>query len=101
MARLASYSTHQGRPVVFTELGYSRTWAAAREPWAHRSDGPEAEPFQALCLSIALEAIEREPAVVGAFLWKWFPHPRPVGRDFQLATPGIQAVLREVWLGRR
>ena len=46
---------------------------------------------------LPLEAIEREPRIVGAFLWKWFPEPRPVGRNFQLATDGMKAAIAGVW----
>jgi hypothetical protein len=52
---------------------------------------------QERCMRIALEAIEAEPRVVGSFLWKWFPRPFSVGRNFQLATPGMSAAIREAW----
>ena len=48
-------------------------------------------------MRIALAAIEAEPRVVGSFLWKWFPRPSSVGRNFQLATPGMSAAIREAW----
>ncbi len=35
--------------------------------------------------------------VVGAFLWKWFPNPHPVGRNFQLATPRLRKAIADVW----
>ena len=82
---------------MFTELGYSHSASAAVRPWEPRAEGDEGRRTQALCLRVALEAIEREPAVIGAFLWKWFPEPRPVGRDFQLATPSIRRLIGEVW----
>jgi hypothetical protein len=53
--------------------------------------------MQETCLRAALEAIEREPRVIGAFLWKWFPEPFPVGRNFQLATPTLQRMIADVW----
>jgi hypothetical protein len=31
------------------------------------------------------------------FLWKWFPNPHPVGRNFQLATPRLKRAISEVW----
>lgn len=97
MERLRRYSIAQRRTVVFTELGYNRSWKAASEPWAYRTDGEDAETLQATCMRIALEAIEREPAVAGAFLWKWFPEPHAVGRNFQLATPAMRRSIRAVW----
>jgi hypothetical protein len=45
----------------------------------------------------ALEAITAEPRVIGSFLWKWFPEPRPIGRNFRLATPEMKQLIRDVW----
>ncbi len=100
LRELAAFSSRTGRPIVFTELGYTRSRAAPERPWASLPDEPEAEPYQALLLRVALEAIETEPAVIGVFLWKWFPEPRPVGRDFQLATPRLKHTIASVWRGR-
>jgi hypothetical protein len=97
MGELREYATRHYRKVVFTELGYNRSLQAAVRPWDPRVDGPEAEAFQARCLRIALRAIEDEPVVVGSFLWKWFPDPYPVGRNFQVATPRLKQVISDVW----
>jgi hypothetical protein len=94
--RLATYSKKIDRQIVLTELGYNQSFNAASEPWAYPVD-PAGEPLQLACMSIALRAIEAEPAIVGALLWKWFPEPRPIGRNFQLATPGMREVISSVW----
>lgn len=85
------------RPVVFTEMGYNRSFHAAARPWEYGTDGPAAESVQARCLRVALEVVEADPVVQGSFLWKWFPIPRQVGRNFQLATPGMRAVIQGSW----
>ena len=97
MGRLRRFSERHDRPVVFTELGYSRSHRAAIEPWSAHTDGEPAAALQEACMREALAAIEDEPAVVGAFLWKWFPEPHPVGRNFQLATPAMRRVIRDAW----
>lgn len=97
MEELRGYATRHDRYVVFTELGYNRNRDAARRPWEYRVDGPEAAELQRRLTRIALEEIDREHRVVGVFLWKWFPGPRPVGRDFQLAEPEMRQVIRDVW----
>ncbi len=99
MDTLRAYSQQTGKEILFTELGYNRSFAAAAEPWEYHTDGPEAEALQSLCMRIALEAIEAEPKVVGSFLWKWFPEPYPVGRNFQLATPAMKDTIRSAWSG--
>ena len=97
MKELREFSAVHRRRIVFTELGYNRSFEAARAPWEYRSDGEEAEPFQASLLAAALRSIEKEPAVAGVFLWKWFPNPHPVGRNFQLATPRLKRAISNVW----
>ena len=95
--RLREFSQTRGRPVLFTELGYNHSLTAPARPWEYDTDGEAAREVQAICLRAALDAIEAEPALIGAFLWKWFPEPRPLGRNFQLATPPIMAVIRAAW----
>lgn len=97
MARLRRFAESHRRRIVFTELGYSRSYAAPVRPWDDHTDGAGAEALAQECLREALSAIEAEPRVVGAFLWKWFPEPRPLGRNFRLATPGMTQVIREAW----
>jgi Glycoside Hydrolase Family 113 len=97
MRRLRQVADRLDKDVVFTELGYPHTFDAAVRPWTFGSDGPAAAPVAEACLRAALEAIEEEPRVIGAFLWKWFPQPRTRGRDFELDTPGMRRVIREAW----
>jgi hypothetical protein len=98
MAELREFATQQNRRIVFTELGYNRSFAAPVRPWEARVDGREAEAVQETCLRIALAAVEDEPVVAGVFLWKWFPNPHPVGRNFQLATPRLKQTISAAWL---
>ncbi len=98
MMELHEFAATKNRRVVFTELGYNRAFAAPLRPWDAAVDGIEAEDVQEACLRIALAAVEREPSVAGAFLWKWFPNPHPVGRNFQLATPRLKRAIADVWL---
>ncbi|MEM1246727.1 MAG: hypothetical protein AAGK22_10155 [Acidobacteriota bacterium] len=94
---LGAFSRDVDKPVLFTELGYNRSLRAAAEPWSDDTDGPEAEALQLLCLEVALRTVEREEHLLGAFLWKWFLRPRSVGRDFQMASPAVQRLLRQSW----
>ena len=98
MGELAAFSLREGKPLVFTELGYNQAYHAPVRPWDYRTDDDGAKTTQELCMRVALESIEKEPAVLGVFLWKWFLPPRRVGRNFQLATPGVERVIRDRWL---
>ena len=52
--------------------------------------------MQRLLIDRALHAVANEPAVIGAFLWKWFPGDR-VPRDFALQRPEVRAVIGRRW----
>jgi len=97
MRRLRELADRLDKDVVFTELGYPHNFDAPVRPWAFGSEGPAAAPVAEACLRAALDAIENEPRVIGAFLWKWFPLPRTRGRDFELDTPGMRRVIRSAW----
>lgn len=97
MDSLTRFAKKKGKDIVFTELGYNQSLDAPVKPWDHKSDGPEARKIQSVCLDAALRAIETNPHVLGSFLWKWFPEPRPAGRNFRLADAHVQRVIREAW----
>lgn len=97
LARLRSLSERTGKPVVFTELGYDCSPYAADAPW----DPPEGDVamgarVQERALDAAFRAIDREPCLVGAFLWKWFPGEVARG-DFRLSEPRMQERIRRAW----
>jgi sugar phosphate isomerase/epimerase len=99
MSEIEDFAAKRDQYVVFTELGYNQSHQAAARPWDSHSDEEDAAAeLQARCLRVALELIEEEPRVIGAFLWKWFPEPHPVGRNFQLAAPHMLEVIRSVWV---
>jgi hypothetical protein len=90
-----------GKPVVFTELGYTISPRAALEPWADaRVRGEEraqAEELQQRCLAAALAAIEPEREWLrGAFLWKWFVG-NARGESFRMQSPAMRGVIEKAW----
>ena len=105
MRRIRRFSEARERPVLFTELGYNHSLDTARIPWSGQTSGEndsvaaEAVDLQALCTEIALDAVANEATVLGAFLWKWFPYPSPVGRNYRLATPRMRQVIKHAWDG--
>lgn len=97
MTTLRRFADETGKNIVFTELGYNTAFEAPIRPWDAKSDGAAASGIQELCTAVALRAVAAEPRVEGAFLWKWFPPPSPVGRDFPLATEGMKMTIRQAW----
>ena len=103
MGELRAYSERIGKKIVFTELGYNRSFNTPVKPWEAAMDGEEALATQSACYAVALAAIETEPSVVGAFLWKWFPQPsrRRRDHDFRLQHPTIRTTIEAAWQERR
>jgi len=101
LADLRALHERTGKPIVFTELGYNRSLASAREPWAYAQDGGElaarAEALQVRCLSSALAAIAPESEWLrGAILWKWFVGPAP-HENFLVNAPAVRAAVAAAW----
>jgi hypothetical protein len=96
MARMRAFRQRTGKHVVFTELGYDASPGAAARPWESGPGGGDGADLQRRCLRAALRAVDREPAVIGAFLWKWFPGEVARG-DFRMSDPAVRAVIAEVW----
>lgn len=96
MSRLAVLGRTHDRHVVFTELGYSAALSAHVAPWKGGAFDPAGEALQVRALSAALRAIDQEPTVIGAFLWKWFPGEPAIG-DFRMSSPAMRAVIRRLW----
>jgi hypothetical protein len=99
LVRLRGIARRTGKPVVFTELGYDRSPHAARVPWEPGAGDPAlGARVQELALEAAFRAIEREPDVVGAFLWKWFPGEVEHG-DFRMSEVRIRERIQRAWGG--
>jgi len=96
LPKLRAVHRQTGKPVVFTELGYDRSPRAPYEPWASGGRIRDGAEVQEQALRAALRAIDREPSVVGAFLWKWFPGEVPHG-DFRMSEPRLRDLIRRHW----
>jgi hypothetical protein len=94
--KLARFSARTGRPILLTELGYNRSARAPYEPWRYVQGGDGAEDIQERTLAVALRAVQAEPSIAGAFLWKWFPAEIQSG-DFLLSEPRLQEVIHREW----
>jgi hypothetical protein len=52
--------------------------------------------LQRRCLEVALKAIEDSDAVIGCFLWKWFPGEAR-GEDFLVSRERLRKVIGARW----
>lgn len=90
---------HQDRPLLFTELGFSRSTKAATEPWLPRVDAePEVIELRRRLIETSLRVLEGEPRLVGLFFWKWIPGRVGHDRDFSMRDPEAIAALRARWV---
>lgn len=105
IAEMRGLHERTGKPVVFTELGYTLSAEAASKPWADghvRGAGAReaAEKLQQRCLSVALRVIEPEHEWLrGAFLWKWFVGDSR-GTSFHMQSEAMRAVIGAAWGAR-
>ena len=102
-AEMRPWAASTGRPICFTELGFSASRRAAVAPWEHHEVEPDQE-LQAMLYRVSLDEIDKSGLVSGVFLWKWFTGDRDVaarleGHDvFGLQNrPLTLDVLRSRW----
>ena len=98
LAQLRELSERHGKPVLFTEIGYDFSPAAALEPWAGRRQETDANrALRRRLIAVALDVVERQPFVEGLFWWKWIPGPYHAADDFSMRHDDAVALLRSHW----
>ncbi len=99
LSQLADLSrAHQGKSVLFAEIGYARSPRAAAEPWLPdlQSD-PQVLALRRTLIEVAIERIEEVPWVAGMFWWKWIPGDHPGDRDFSMRDHEAKTALMQTW----
>jgi sugar phosphate isomerase/epimerase len=86
------------RPVLLAEIGYSRSAAAASQPWEARiEDGLEVQQLRRRLIDVALERVAEASFIAGMFWWKWIPGPDPWDRDFSMKDAEARQALQRHW----
>ncbi|MGH9443063.1 MAG: glycoside hydrolase family 113 [Thermoanaerobaculia bacterium] len=104
--RLETLSGREGRPVVFTEIGYRSVAGAVKEPWNWETDGGADLQIQSEAYEALYDRLWDKAWFGGTFIWKWNPYrgsgkraPRDSDRDFtpqgKPALDVIRAYYRE------
>ena len=89
---------HQGKRVLFAEIGYARSPRAAIEPWIpDHHDHPETRILRQRLIEVALQRIESTPFVEGMFWWKWIPGDDRWDRDFSMKDWEAKQALQRFW----
>jgi hypothetical protein len=98
-AKLAAMARRHRKPILFTEVGYAASTAAAVEPWKEEH-GPTDPAMQARCYEVIFEAFSREPWLAGLFWWKWPSHGQGAPDDPSFSPLGKPALgVLEKWYG--
>jgi hypothetical protein len=97
---LERLSQRHGKPVLFTEVGYAASAAAALEPWKERNAALDPE-MQARCYEVVLRSFHRRPWLAGLSWWKWPSHGRGSAEDPSFSPLGKPALaVLERWYSR-
>lgn len=99
--RLRRVSRRSGnKQIIFAEIGYNRSMAAARKPWGYETeDTAAAAALQRRLVEVALERVPQERDLIrGMFWWKWMPGPNRCGRNFCMRDPQVRSILRRYWV---
>ncbi len=99
--KLAAMARRHRKPVLFTEVGYAASAAAAVEPW--KEDNAPLDPaMQARCYEVVFKAFYREPWLAGLFWWKWPSHGQGGPQDESFSPLGKPAFeVLKGWYGKR
>jgi len=100
LEELNTFARKWNKHLVFTELGYDISENAAYEPWKPGRRSVNAEILQERCLNTALEAIEQDDMVIGAFIWKWFAGNHR-GENFLASAPNVRKIIESYWASTR
>jgi hypothetical protein len=97
---LAALSRRHGKRVLFTEVGYAASAAAALEPW--KEDNAALDPaMQARCYEVVFRSFYRRPWLAGLSWWKWPSPGRGSAGDPSFSPLGKPALaVLERWYGR-
>jgi glycosyl hydrolase family 113 len=86
-ARIESWYNITQKPVIFTEIGYSSTPSAAREPWAGGERGNADLKIQEKCYRAFFESVWEKKWLVGVYWWRFGPTIYGGGKNNRRFTP--------------
>lgn len=85
--RLEAWAKPMGKPIIFTEVGYSSAACAAMTPWEEKSPGGADLNLQAKCYRTLLETIWGKEWLAGIYWWRWHATPNAGGVNNKGFTP--------------
>lgn len=97
--KLEEISRRHRKPVLFTEVGYAASEAAAAEPWKEEN-APLDPEMQARCYEVIFQSFYGKRWLAGLHWWKWPSHGRGSEEDPSFSPLGKPALgVLEKWYG--
>lgn len=97
--KLEEISRRHRKPVLFTEVGFAASAAAAAEPWKEEN-APQDPEMQARCYEVIFQSFYRKRWLAGLHWWKWPSHGRGSADDPTFSPLGKPALgVLERWYG--
>jgi len=69
--RVLRWQRTQGKPIIFTEVGWPSMVGCAKEPWNYVTGQKPDLRTQDLCFQAFFRTWRGEPVVAGALIWEW------------------------------
>ena len=91
------------KPVIFPEIGYKSSTAAAKEPWEHTPGENLDLELQVRCYRALVATFWEKPWFYGAYWWDWGTSTRMGGtanRGFTPQNKPAQDYIRELYSGK-
>jgi hypothetical protein len=96
--RLMRWQSHQGRPLLMTEVGYRSNDGASAFPWKWgEADNRVDLDEQRILYEAYTRMWSNEPRLGGVFFWNWWGEGGPNDHDYTPRGKPAEAVLRR-WL---
>ena len=77
LRELRSWSRRNGRPLLFTEVGYPSREGAGVDPWDHTADRPADPELQRRCYRAFIDVWRNVPELGGVFFYLWWGEGGP------------------------
>ncbi len=98
--RLIRWQSHQGRPILLTEVGYRSNNFAAAFPWRWGTGEDQVDlEEQRRCYEAFARVWSDEPRLSGVFFWNWWGEGGRQCHDYTPRHKPAEAVLRRWFAG--
>ena len=96
---LMGWARSVGRPVVFTEIGYTSQRGASVHPWDYTRGEPVDLAEQERCYRAVYEVWRDEPNLGGIFFWNWWGQGGPQDTYYTPKGKPAERIVREWFRG--